>query len=73
MLLRTIVSLTFFLTLIAPTGAAEIRFEKIVLDTTFRSEGVATGDINHDATVDVTDLMMLLAAWGPCWGEDGGR
>ena len=26
------------------------------------------GDINGDGTVDVLDLLSLLAAWGPCSG-----
>ncbi|MGB2819461.1 MAG: VCBS repeat-containing protein [Phycisphaerae bacterium] len=34
-------------------GAEPIRFEKTVVDTTFRSEGVATGDINHDGKTDI--------------------
>ncbi len=31
----------------------EVRFRKIVLDETFRSEGVATGDVNHDGKRDI--------------------
>lgn len=31
----------------------EVRFEKIVIDRTFRSEGVAVGDINHDGRLDI--------------------
>ena len=27
---------------------------------------VAPGDIDHDGDVDVTDLLLLLGAWGPC-------
>jgi hypothetical protein len=29
-------------------AAEPVRFEKIVVDKTFRSEGVTTGDVNHD-------------------------
>jgi hypothetical protein len=25
-----------------------------------------TGDIDGDGTTDVTDLLIVLAAWGPC-------
>ncbi len=36
------------------TAAAEgIQFTKTVVDKTFRSEGVATGDINHDGKTDI--------------------
>ena len=31
----------------------EVKFKKIVLDKTFRAEGVATGDVNHDGKLDV--------------------
>jgi len=31
----------------------EVKFRKIVVDKTFRSEGVATGDINHDGKLDI--------------------
>jgi len=34
-------------------GAEAIRFEKTVVDKTFRSEGVAVGDINHDGKMDI--------------------
>ena len=27
---------------------------------------VPPGDLNQDGTVDVTDFLLLLAAWGPC-------
>ncbi len=35
------------------TAAQEVRFAKTVVDKTFRSEGVATGDINHDGKTDI--------------------
>jgi YVTN family beta-propeller protein len=31
-----------------------------------RAGFVAPGDLNHDGSVNVLDLLMLLAAWGPC-------
>jgi len=31
----------------------EVTFRKIVVDTTFRAEGVATGDVNHDSKRDI--------------------
>jgi len=34
-------------------AAGEVRFTKIVVDRTFRAEGVATGDINHDGKTDI--------------------
>ena len=36
-----------------PVAADEVRFEKIIVDRTFRSEGVAVGDINHDGRLDI--------------------
>jgi hypothetical protein len=30
-----------------------------------------TGDVNFDATVDVADLLAMLAAWGSCAADDG--
>jgi hypothetical protein len=34
-------------------AADEVRFEKIIVDRAFRSEGVAVGDINHDGRLDI--------------------
>jgi hypothetical protein len=34
-------------------SSVKITFKKTVLDTTFRSEGVAVGDFNHDGQMDV--------------------
>ncbi len=33
--------------------AGPVSFERIVVDRTFRAEGVATGDVNHDGKLDV--------------------
>ena len=30
-----------------------VQFTKVVLDKTFRSEGVAVGDVNHDGKLDI--------------------
>ena len=50
----------------APAGAAEpIAFEKTVVDKTFRSEGVAVGDINHDGKMDIFAGDVWYAA--PDW------
>jgi len=38
---------------ISVAAGEEVRFEKIVVDRTFRSEGVAVGDINHDGKLDI--------------------
>jgi hypothetical protein len=45
--------------------SAEVRFQKIVLDKTFRSEGVAVGDVNHDGKPDVLAGDVWYAA--PDW------
>jgi len=34
-------------------SAGEVKFEKIVVDYTFRAEGVATGDIDKDGDIDI--------------------
>jgi len=41
------------LALAATTALAEVRFKKIVVDPEFRSEGVATGDVNRDGKLDI--------------------
>jgi len=50
--------LTFLLILLAlsfagPAAAAQVSFKNIVIDRTFRAEGVAAGDINHDVKLDI--------------------
>jgi len=50
-----------------PSLAAEVRFEKIVIDKTFRAEGVATGDVNHDGKIDVMAGDVWYAGPGPDW------
>jgi len=37
----------------ALAAGREVRFKKIVIDKTFRSEGVATGDVNRDGRLDI--------------------
>jgi hypothetical protein len=37
----------------AVVGAAPVEFTKVVLDKTFRSEGVGVGDINRDGKLDI--------------------
>ena len=34
-------------------AGGDVQFRKIVVDTTFRAEGVATGDVNHDGKRDI--------------------
>ena len=46
-------------------ASAEVRFQKTVLDKTFRSEGVAVGDVNHDGKMDVLAGDVWYAA--PDW------
>ncbi|MFB0553113.1 MAG: FG-GAP repeat domain-containing protein [Phycisphaerae bacterium] len=36
-----------------PTVHGQVRFRKIIVDETFRSEGVAVGDVNHDGKLDI--------------------
>jgi hypothetical protein len=45
--------------------AGEVRFQKIVVDKTFRSEGVAVGDVNRDGKPDVLAGDVWYAA--PDW------
>src|SRR3954468_16187253 len=45
--------------------AQELRFKKAVLDTVFRSEGVAVGDFDHDGKRDIAAGTVWYAA--PDW------
>jgi len=45
--------------------AGDVAFEKTVVDTTFRGEGVATGDVNHDGKTDIITGDVWYAA--PDW------
>lgn len=49
----------------APAAAREYRWTKAVLDTKFRSEGVAVADVNRDGQPDVLtgDLWYEAPAW----------
>jgi hypothetical protein len=31
-------------------------------------DDVVVGDVNGDGNVDVTDILLLISAWGPCSG-----
>jgi len=48
-----------------PALAGQVRFRKIIVDKTFRSEGVATGDINHDGKIDIFAGDVWYAAEFP--------
>ncbi|MHC4116648.1 MAG: FG-GAP repeat domain-containing protein [Planctomycetota bacterium] len=48
------VSLITMLALMCSVSAAgPVSFERIIVDRTFRAEGVATGDVNRDGTLDI--------------------
>ena len=53
--------------LLAMAASGEVRFKKIVVDTAFRSEGVATGDVNHDGKLDIFagDFWYEAPQWKP--------
>lgn len=46
-------------------AANQVRFRKIVVDKTFRSEGVAGGDVNHDGRIDILagDVWYEAPKW----------
>ena len=56
-------------------GAAQERWEKSAVERTPIIDAFAAwqsaparADIDGDCDVDVDDLLLLLAAWGPCAG-----
>jgi len=51
--------------LAASATAGEVRFKKIVIDRTFRSEGVATADVNRDGRLDILagDVWYEAPGW----------
>ncbi|MDP6543455.1 MAG: DUF1080 domain-containing protein [Phycisphaerae bacterium] len=68
---KRLVSCEFALTvtvgLLAAAASGEVKFKKIVVDTAFRSEGVATGDVNHDGKLDIFagDFWYEAPQWKP--------
>jgi len=66
MRIRETVLLPMLLAILSPAGLAEeVKFRKVVLDRTFRSEGVALADINRDGKLDVLAGEVWYAA--PNW------
>ena len=53
-----------------PIGEVEVLIDRIYvrgqIDAWATDEGPCIGDINFDETVDVSDLLAVIAAWGPC-------
>jgi hypothetical protein len=58
-----LVVLVFFVNV--PFAGGQIQFKKIVVDKTFRAEGVAVGDVNRDGKIDVLAGDVWYAA--PDW------
>jgi len=66
MRIRTVIALLSLVAIAASTAQAkDITFRKIVVDTTFRSEGVGLGDVNRDGKLDVLAGEVWYAA--PDW------
>ena len=58
-----LVVFAFFCSVSAVVG--QVRFRKIVVDETFRAEGVAVGDVNHDGRLDILagDVWYEAPKW----------
>jgi hypothetical protein len=62
---RWVSSLVILVLVVGISAAAgPVRFEKVVVDKTFRAEGVAVGDVNRDGKLDILSGDVWYAAPG---------
>lgn len=64
-MIQRILTSTLFVFTAAPLFAQDVPFERVLIDYTFRSEGVAAGDFNKDGQMDVAAGDVWYAA--PDW------
>jgi hypothetical protein len=62
---KSLLLLTLLIVVATTALAGEVRFRKVVLDQTFRSEGVAVADVDRDGKLDVLAGEVWYAA--PNW------
>ena len=62
---RTFLVVLLGMLAVPPALAKEVQFKKIVVDKTFRSEGVAVADVNRDGKLDILagDVWYAAPGW----------